>query len=195
MQINYKVYTADGLGGTFFDDMQKANLKKKVNVSGDDGTGNKKPEEEKNDRANVTAKPKIEDLAKKSTNKPANVKGDPENVMLGRDFKLQDENGNFLLDKNGNQQLADNNYRKLAEDMGCWYYHMDDAEWMELRDKYGEEYMWSINQQFIDEMAKKNKTFLFSVDPTTAPKESAYYREYQYITEILKYKNIKEIWE
>lgn len=211
VQINYKVYTADGLGGTFFDDMQKANLKKKVNVSGDSDTGSKK-KKEKNakklssserielhkkriEKSNIKKEmpgkdlrdidEKIQDLAEKSINKPANVKGEPEEVMLGKHLTKHDKYGNEIYDETGKVLLEDNSYQKLAQDRGCLYYEMPQDEWTKLKEAYGEGYTRTINLEFLNEMIDREKTFIFSADPFLT-KGSDYYMEYKYITELIK---------
>lgn len=181
VKINYQVYTADGAGGTFFDDMQKVNK-------------NMTPKTAEIPDKVVTTQQKIDDLAKKCSRKPANVKGDPDEVMLGRHLEKKNADGTCVYDSKGNIELMDNSYEKLAQDRGAWYYQMDESEWNELLNKNGEDYMWEINKSFLRQMNEQGKKFLLSIDPSTA--EGSYYlREIDFLKNELKCKNIVEIWE
>ena len=42
---------------------------------------------------------------------------------------------------------------------------MSKAEWNALENKYGRDYMLSINNQFLDSQIAKEKTFVFTSDP------------------------------
>lgn len=57
---------------------------------------------------------------------------------------------------------------------------MSDAEWMALERKYGKEYMWNLNKQFLDSQIDKGKTFVFASNPADAT--GFMLREFEYLT-------------
>nr|WP_019936910.1 hemagglutinin repeat-containing protein [Bordetella sp. FB-8] len=72
-----------------------------------------------------------------------------------------------------------NSYDAVAQEQGATYFSMSD--WGTVKSQLGAKNMWNINQAFLDQQIAQNKSFAFTVDPTTVRSESYTEMEYQYL--------------
>lgn len=222
IQIRYQVYTANGVGGTFFDEMQNLNGDKKIADPdntveiADNGTGNGNTDAD-TDYRKAMAEADTESIIRSHNERIAKIdtsdiiceKVTPEvSNMAKRATNIPASAGaepdsvmlgrmKTIKNENGEAVLAPDSYQKLAEDNQCIYYELPEKEWEELLKDRGEAYMTTINIEFLNQMIDKKKTFIFSADPNAAP-GSYYWKEYQYITRLIeKGEDIKieKIWE
>ena len=90
---------------------------------------------------------------------------DSDIVMLG---KYYEESG---------QELA-TSYSYIADQKGYCYYAMPKSVYNELEQTLGDG-AWVINQDFLDEQIRLNKTFYFNINPSHADK--TFLRECEYL--------------
>lgn len=81
-------------------------------------------------------------------------------------------------------------YEQIAESRKATYFQMDD--WNGTEKIIGEENMWNINKEFLNQQIAQGKSFIFTVDPRNVHSGSFTDKEYQHLLSS-GYKLVKDV--